>query len=96
MKKRLTRDHSNNQEGYKQIYTVLLLTIAPVILSTAIYNLNSIIDQGMFKALMEKLGHAKEDIDVTWGIYSGKYKLLCNVPIALASAMASSTIPNIS
>lgn len=84
------------KESYRSILIVLVMTILPVILSTAIYNLNSIIDQGMFKALMEKLGHAKEDIDVTWGIYSGKYKLLCNVPIALASAMASSTIPNIS
>ncbi len=27
------------------------------------------------------------------GIYSGEYKLLTNVPIAVASAMASSTIP---
>lgn len=84
------------KESYRSILVVLVMTILPVILSTAIYNLNSIIDQGMFKALMEKLGHAKDDIDVAWGIFSGKYKLLCNVPIALASAMASSTIPNIS
>lgn len=84
------------KESYRSILAVLVMTILPVILSTAIYNLNSIIDQGMFKALMEKLGHAKEEIDVTWGIYTGKYKLLCNVPIALASAMASSAIPNIS
>ena len=87
---------NSEQESYGSILAVLIMTILPVILSTAIYNLNSILDQGVFKALMEKLGHAKEDIDVTWGIYSGKYKLLCNVPIALASAMASSTIPNIS
>ena len=86
----------SQKESYGSILVVLIMTIMPVILSTAIYNLNSIIDQGMFKALMEKLGTAKDDIDVTWGIYSGKYKLLCNVPIALASAMASSTIPNIS
>lgn len=86
----------SQKESYRSILTILILTILPVILSTAIYNLNSIIDQGMFKALMEKLGHEKEEIDVTWGIYTGKYKLLCNVPIALASAMASSTIPNIS
>ena len=86
----------SQKESYGSILVVLVMTILPVILSTAIYNLNSIIDQGMFKALMEKLGSAKDDIDVTWGIYSGKYKLLCNVPIALASAMASSTIPNIS
>ena len=84
------------KESYRSILAILIMTILPVIFSTAIYNLNSIIDQGMFKSLMEKIGHGKEEIDVTWGIYSGKYKLLCNVPIALASAMASSTIPNIS
>jgi len=93
-KKRAVRE--SQKESYGSILAVLVMTILPVILSTAIYNLNSIIDQGMFKALMEKLGTGKEEIDVTWGIYSGKYKLLCNVPIALASAMASSTIPNIS
>ena len=93
-KKKAVRD--SKKESYGSILVVLVMTILPVILSTAIYNLNSIIDQGMFKALMEKLGTGKEEIDVTWGIYSGKYKLLCNVPIALASAMASSTIPNIS
>ena len=83
-------------ETYGEITLVLIMTILPVILSTAIYNVNGIIDQGMFKALMQKKGTEKEQIDVIWGIYSGKYKLLCNVPIALASAMASSTIPNIS
>ena len=93
-KKKTVRD--SKKESYGSILAVLVVTILPVILSTAIYNLNSIIDQGMFKALMEKIGTGKEEIDVTWGIYSGKYKLLCNVPIALASAMASSTIPNIS
>ena len=83
-------------ETYGEITLVLVMTILPVILSTAIYNVNGIIDQGMFKALMQKNGTDKEEIDIIWGIYSGKYKLLCNVPIALASAMASSTIPNIS
>lgn len=84
------------QESYGEILSVLVMTILPVILSTAIYNINGIIDQGMFKSLMQKIGNTKEEIDVIWGIYSGKYKLLCNVPIALASAMASSTIPNLS
>ena len=84
------------EESYGEILVVLIMTILPVILSTAIYNVNGIIDQGMFKALMQDSSKNKEEIDVIWGIYSGKYKLLCNVPIALASAMASSTIPNIS
>lgn len=90
------RFRNAEKESYRSILYILLMTILPVILSTAIYNLNSIIDQGMFKAILEKIGVAKEEIDVTWGIYSGKYKLLCNVPIALASAMSSSVIPNLS
>lgn len=83
-------------ESYRSILSVLVMTILPVILSTAIYNVNGIIDQGMFKGLMNQIGKDKEQIDIMWGVYSGKYKLLCNVPIALASAMASSAIPNIS
>lgn len=84
------------KESYREILGILIMTIMPVILSTAIYNINGIIDQGMFKTLLQNSGTEKEEIDVIWGIYSGKYKLLCNVPIALASAMAASTIPNIS
>lgn len=84
------------EESYGSILKVLAVTIMPVILSTAIYNINGILDQGIFKALMQNNVTAKEEIDVIWGIYSGKYKVLNNVPIALASAMASSTIPNIS
>lgn len=93
-KKRTFRDDA--KESYRSILTVLIMTILPVILSTAIYNINGIIDQGMFKSLMEKVVNDQDEIDVLWGIYSGKFKVLNNVPVALASAMASSTIPNIS
>lgn len=93
-KRKTFRD--SQKESYGSILTILLMTIFPVILSTAIYNVNGIIDQGMFKALMQKIGHDKDSVDVLWGIYSGKFKVLANVPVALASAMASSAIPNIS
>lgn len=90
------RGSGENKESYRSILTVLAMTILPVILSTAIYNINGILDQGIFKSVMQNVGHGKEDIDVIWGIYSGKFKVLNNVPVALASAMASSAIPNIS
>ena len=87
---------TDKQESYGSILYVLAVTILPVIFSTAIYNVNGILDQGIFKSVMQNVGHGKDDIDVLWGIYSGKFKVLSNVPVALASAMASSTIPNIS
>lgn len=76
-------------------YKLLLMTIAPVILSTAVYNLSDLIDQSIFNNYMFGLGYDEEHYDALWGIFSGKYKLLTNVPIALASALASSIIPSL-
>ena len=81
------------EESTAEIYYMLILTIMPVILSTAVYNLSGIIDLGIFKHLMALKNYDSMGIDELWGIYSGEYKLLTNVPIAVASAMASSTIP---
>ena len=83
------------RDNAKDTYKLLLLTIAPVILSTAVYNLSDLLDQSIFNNYMYGLGYEEEYYDSLWGIFSGKYKLLTNVPIALASALASSIIPSL-
>lgn len=93
MRKKRLQDRTGRVESTGEIYVLLLLTILPVILSTAVYNISGIIDQGIFKHLMESKNVGSMRIDELWGIYSGEYKLLTNVPIAVASAMAASTIP---
>ncbi len=93
MRKKRLQDRTGRVESTGEIYALLLLTILPVILSTAVYNISGIIDQGIFKHLMESKNIGSMRIDELWGIYSGEYKLLTNVPIAVASAMAASTIP---
>lgn len=94
LQKNLRRDHVSEDQSYGSMIRILVLTIVPVILSTAVYNISGFIDQGVFKFLMLDLQNAdKEMVDVYWGIYVGKYKLLTNVPIAVASALSASTIP---
>lgn len=93
MKRRNVKDRYDTKESTAEIYYLLLITILPVILSTAVYNISGIIDQGIFKHLMAYKKYDSMKIDELWGIFSGEYKLLTNVPIAVASAMASSTIP---
>ena len=93
MKKKRQMDRSGGVESTREIYYLLFATIFPVILSTAVYNISGIIDQGIFKHLMVSKQYQSMRIDELWGIFSGEYKLLTNVPIAVASAMASSTIP---
>lgn len=93
MKRRGAKDRYDAKESTAEIYYLLMITILPVILSTAVYNISGIIDQGIFKHLMAYKKYDSMKIDELWGIFSGEYKLLTNVPIAVASAMASSTIP---
>lgn len=95
MKRRRSMDRGGRVESTSEIYYLLMITILPVILSTAVYNLSGIIDQGIFKHLMAYKKYDSMKIDELWGIFSGEYKVLTNVPIAVASAMASSAIPEL-
>ena len=79
MKKKRLQDRLGRVESTREIYSLLLLTILPVILSTAVYNVSGIIDQGIFKHLMEAKKYNSMKIDELWGIFSGEYKLLTNV-----------------
>lgn len=82
-------------ESYQSIFRILVLTIVPVLLSTTVYNLVSIVDQGVFKNLAGFQGFSANLVSDWWGIYSGKYRVLINVPIGIASALSVSAVPTL-
>ena len=68
------------------------MTILPVLLSTTVYNISNVLDIRIYNSVMIQKG--LEDVKAyNWGVYSGKYRVLVNVPIALANAMCSSIVP---
>ena len=93
-KKQMNKDTSRYMESYGQIFKILLLTILPVIMSAAIYNISDPLDQGIFNYVMTKNGMG-EIQTAYWGMFSGKYRVLTNVPIALASAISASMMPTL-
>ena len=93
--RRVKADRTKHRESNAEIMKVLILTIIPVVLSTAIYNISGIIDQGVYKALSLDMGVTSSAVNTSWGIFSGKFKTLTNVPIAIANALVSSTIPGL-
>lgn len=95
-RRQMRRDRYSTVESYESIFKIILITIIPVLLSTTIYNISSIIDQGIFKNIALLQGYSEHKIDVWWGVFSGKYKVLTNVPISIASAMAASSVPSLS
>ena len=90
--KKRARDASSKVDSYPQILSMILLTIFPVLLSTTVYNISGVIDIKIFGSVMIAKGFEDVKTDI-WGVYSGKYKVLVNVPIALANAMCSSIVP---
>lgn len=94
-KRKMLRDRRKGQESYRNIFFVLIMTIIPVLLSTTIYNISSIIDMGIFKHVAAAQGYEEKTYSTMWGIFTGKYKTLINVPIAIASSMAASSVPSL-
>ncbi|MDE6914877.1 MAG: polysaccharide biosynthesis protein [Lachnospiraceae bacterium] len=81
-----------NADSYGQIFRIILLTILPVLLSTTVYNISNVLDIKIYNSVMVQKGLS--DIKAyNVGVYSGKYRVLVNVPIALANAMCSSIVP---
>ncbi len=93
--RQIKRDHSGNLESYGEITRVLFFTVVPVIVSSAIYNVNSVIDNGLLAANFASLGREAQ-FAADWGVYTGKYHLLINVPMAVSNALSSSLIPSVS
>lgn len=90
-RKMIRRDQTGKLDSYGSIGRTLLFTIVPVVLSTAVYNLIDITDQVIYSHNV-----AETVYESTWGVYTAKYLLLIHVPVAIASAMAASTVPAIS
>lgn len=95
VKRKILRDKASNVESYKDIYMILGMTIAPVILSTAIYNISETLDQGIFSNIMFAQGHAERETAELLGMFTGKYNTLINIPLAIANALGAALIPSL-
>ena len=82
--RQIIREEEYKLETYQNIYRVILLTIAPVILSTAIYNISETIDMGLFSKIMGAQGQTQENIASLLGRFTGHYNVLINIPLAIA------------
>lgn len=92
----IDNDKSRHKESYRSIIKMIIMVVPPIVLSTFIYNLNSNLNASLF----EKISVSIERYDVItasklYGIFSGKSLVLVNVPIAIASAVATTLLPNL-
>lgn len=94
--RRIRNDRTVEVESYKDIFRTILMMVTPVIFSTCIYNLSSYLDQSFFAPLMMSNGWNADDITIQYGIFSGQYMVMINIPIALANAASTAVLPSVS
>ena len=92
-KRQVKREGLSKVDSYRHIFHTLIITIIPVLLSTTIYNCNTLVDMAIFKNIANAQGYSALEISTWNGVYTGRYKTLINVPISIASALAASSVP---
>ncbi len=93
--RKIARDNTTVIESTGFVYKSLILTIVPVVISSTVNNISNFLDQFIHNRIMVEKG-LEAIKSVNWGIYSGKYLVLINVPIAMANAMGASSVPTLS
>ena len=93
--KTLNRRQQLPVEAWPDVYAALILTLTPIILSQFVYQLSGSVDNSLFGQIMDAKGLAEAERATLLGVYGGEYRLLSNVPVAIASSLGASMIPSI-
>lgn len=94
--RRIKRDTSHIDESYADIFKMIIMVVTPFILSTGIYNINNFLDNTIYQQIMMNVKNIEEAVVATDLSAVAKGTKISNIPIAMASAMATALIPGIS
>ena len=93
---KVNSDTTVNVESYKTIFKMVLTVVTPFIISTGVYNINIFIDKTIYQDFLMRIKDvAESQVAFELSAYAKANKLV-NIPIALASAMATTLIPRLS
>ncbi len=93
--RRIKKDKTKALYSTGGAMATVLRTMAPIVLSTTIYQISGIIDSSLFSRITQSIGYSKDVTAGLYGIYSGEFRLIFNVPMGLTSSIAIALIPMI-
>jgi len=95
LKRRVKKDKIGGYEDAAFLLKILLLTTIPIILNQTVYSISSFLDSVLMNQIFDYKGIEELVRRTMFGRYSGKYRLMTNVPIAIASSIGMATLPSI-
>lgn len=95
LKRRLRKDKIGAYEDRAFLLKILVLTMVPIILNQTVYSISSLLDSVLMNQIFDYKGVEELVRRTMFGRYSGKYRLMTNVPIAIASSIGMAILPSI-
>lgn len=94
LRRQCQRDISKPESKFVLV-KIILATVVPVMLSQILVRSNGIIAMTLFNNVLSAKGVAKEVCTSLYGVYEGKYLLLCNTVMGITSAITTASIPSL-
>lgn len=95
LKKRVRKDKIGGYEDRAVLMKLLILTMVPIVLNQTVYSISSFLDGVLLNQIFSFKGIDDVTRRILIGRYSTKYRLMTNVPIAIASAIGMAIIPSV-
>ena len=94
--RRVRDDRTKEIDSYGEITKTIFTVVTPFILSTFIYNCSTVVNMKIYKwILMDFKNVDYVTVAIDYGIFATQAVSVVNIPIAIASAMSSATIPGV-
>lgn len=95
--RRAEHDRKSKVDSYGEIFKMIFTIVTPFILSTFIYNCSTVVNMSIYyDVLIDYKRFDSVAAHIDYGIFSTQAISVVNIPIAIASAMSSATIPGVS
>lgn len=93
----IIKDITKSVDSYGTITKVIVFTITPVLISTTIYNIGNLLDNPIFQNIMYSISPESTEAQrsAVYGNYTGIYRTLTTMPIAIASALSTAIVPSL-
>lgn len=95
LKRKLRKDAVGAYEDRAFLLKILLMTMIPIILNQTVYSISSFLDSVLLNQIFDAKGVEELVRRTLFGRYSSKYRLMTNVPIAIASSIGMAILPSI-
>lgn len=89
-------DTSSDVESYGKLFRQIVMIVTPIIIAAFVYNITTTVDMKIFYNVLNSKNVDRVESANLYGIFSGQYMVLINLPVSIASAVGTTLIPNIS